>query len=324
MFVPGVYKTQKRSLHQLCAVVPAEQWERLCRNEGVFRGKLWRYEPTSVSLVATPQPTELHITPRVGERDSAWVILRKPGDRDATQFYSRALDAAVLAQRGMVYAEDGSFCSGSVQARTGDHGLSALIVEQNINHWEAGNIAGRRRVVVHYQGQALSGLSLYREIDQSDYAEERPRAVDFVRLIETRSGFWLGRAEYIRIRDQHGSVWLDTEASLRFSEQVSDHGAIAVETRVAVPGFERISHGRLYPDRNKIIFEPIHPHLQYAMHLLGRDCTVLAPSAVPTGLAFFVEFTWLVRPGLRRRIVRQYDSDGAYEGSVFITESKTN
>jgi hypothetical protein len=259
------------------------------------------------------------------ERDSTWVVLRKPGERDAVQFYSQALDAAVLAQRGMVYAEDGSFCSGSVQARTGDHGLSALIVEQNINYWEAGSIAGRRRVVVHYKGQQLSGLSLYREIDQSDYTESRPRAIDFVRLIETGSGAWVGRAEYIRVRDQQSSLWLDTEASLRLDERApNDDEVAAVETRVAVPGFERVSHGYLYPDRNKIIFDPIHPHLQYVMHLLGRECTVLAPSSVPMGHPFFVEFTWLVRPGLRRRIVRQYDSDGAYEGSVFIAESKTS
>jgi len=325
MFAHTVQAPRKRLHQTLSAVIPGEQWERLCRNEGVYPGTLSRYEPARVSLVGTPRPTELHITPRAEDRDSAWVILRKPGDQDATQFYSRALDASTLAQQGMVYAQDGSFCSGSVLVRSGEGGLSALIVEQNINHWESGRIAARRRVVVHYRGRELSALSLYRELDQSDYVSERPRAKDFVRLLETGRGAWQGRAAYVYARDQRKDAHFNTEASLSIEELSMDGvdaGVPAVVTRVAAPGFERVSRGRLDESQNKIVFDPIHPNLQYQMRFLGRDCTVLAPHAVPLGQAFLVEFTWLVRPGLRRRIVRQYDSDGMYEGSVFIEEIK--
>ncbi|MBD0269249.1 MAG: DUF3598 family protein [Cyanobacteria bacterium Co-bin8] len=271
----------------------ASQWERLLKNTGTWVGSFTQLSPTGEQLSDTP--TEIALIPQdQGQMMRQEIRKRPPGSPpQETVLEYRSLG------KGVLFCEDGAFSQGSIQwSPFGDFGA------------ELGLIQGqeRLRLVEIFKGErTLSSLTLIREHLQGTQPQSRPPVT-----VDQLLGIWEGEAI---------SVYPDWQPEDRTSTrlEIQPAGSDQIQQTLQFGQAPPIqSLGRIR--ENALQFEQGSQPVTVLMLPDGASATY--PTQIEAGKPLFLEAGWLIRPGLRQRLIRAYNSQGTWVSLTLVTERK--
>ncbi|MEL6470774.1 MAG: DUF3598 family protein [Cyanobacteria bacterium J06623_4] len=273
----------------------SSQWQRLLKNAGTWRGSFTRLSPDGQILSDTP--TEVELLPYDSDQAMHQEVRRYPADEPPTvqSFDYRTLNRATR------FFENGAFSQGSLQ--WGPYSTFGA---------ELGLITGHRRlrlVQLFDSTNALSQLTLIREQLQGSSAPERPQLQP-----SDLFGHWQGSAitQYADLSpDTHSDTQLTIESigtnQLRQTLSLGDQGSLSISSTGTIQG-------------QKIHFAETEPAVQVVCLADGASAT--GPTTIVPKRPFFLEVGWLLSPSTRQRLIRRYDSAGAWESLTLVTETK--
>ena len=269
----------------------ASQWQNFLLNLGDWRGSFTSLSPAGEILDTTPSILTLengaaNAAPDSVEERLVRFRLRRYAngfDQEPTRDYSQ--DYRNLG-RQVVFFDSGSFCKGSLQ-----------VAPNTPFGAEFGFVAGdrRHRLVQMFEASGgFDGLVLIREFRAGSEAAERPPL-----SLEQLQGAWHGQA---------GTVLADwpeieaTAAETRF--EPSGDGGMRLLTRIGTDESE--------------LEAPRQARLQW----LADGGYALMPPQVSHRQAFTVEAGWLRGPDCLERLIRRYDSSGAWQSASHLVLSR--
>ena len=283
------------------------QWHSLLKNLGIWQGSFasfspigeWREEtPTIVSLEG------LNDNQTVRQTIQRYASLVEAGSRPPLQA-GVSIDEKVLEYsslgRGVLFFEDGAFSQGSMQfGPFSEFGA------------ELGLIAGNRRlrlVQLFDRESQLSQLTLIREQRAGSDAAERPPLT-----LEALLGEWQGEAITLYPDWRLPTTYLthlqincsgDNEVTQTLT--FGDGAGSTVRSTASVAG------PRLQFNQGALPVQVL---------LLPDGASATSPLSIQTQQPFFLEVGWLLSPYQRQRLIRSYDSKGAWASLTLVNEQK--
>jgi hypothetical protein len=269
------------------------QWERLLKNSGTWVGSFTQLSPTGEILGDTP--TETALLPQNDGQMMRQEIRRKPigGTPQTTVLEYRSLG------KGVLFCQDGAFSQGSIQwSPFGDFGA------------EFGLIQGqeRLRLVQLFKGErTLSSLTLIREYLEGTQPQPRPPVT-----IDQLLGTWEGEST-----SAYPDWQPDTQAKTRLEIESVGSGQIRQTLRFGdAPPIQSVGTVR----ENTLQFDQGSQPVTVLMLPDGASATF--PTHIESGKPMFLEVGWLIRPDLRQRLIRTYNSQGTWISLTLVTERK--
>jgi len=261
------------------AAQPTSQWDNFLRNLGAWEGSFASLDSNGQVLDATP--SLLCLEQGEGVRLVHFSLSRWGNGRDNPPTREIRQEYRSLG-RQVVFFATGSFCKGSLQ-----------VAPATAFGAEFGFVSGDRRhrlVQLHSPEGAFESLVLIREFRVGSDAAERPPLESAALL-----GSWSGQAATIH------ADWPEPEhqpATLTVS--TSADGGLRFESQI---GATSHSSGQV-PER---------------LLLLPDSGYCLAPLQVSHRQAFCVEAGWLPAPDRLERLIRRYDTSGAWLSATWIS-----
>ena len=250
----------------------ASQWENFLQNLGEWHGSFASLDASGTIVDSTP--SILSLKQEDGQPLVHFRLRRFGNGLDSAPTREISQEYRSLGKQ-VVFFASGSFCKGSLQVAPG-----------TVFGAEFGFVAGdrRHRLVQLYSPEgAVESLVMIREFRAGSNAIERP-PMEADHLL----GHWTGQAATI------SSVWPEPDlASCALDVHRGGDGTLTLHTRIGT--VEETSGGP--SDR---------------MRLLPDSAYCLVPLQVSHREAFRVEAGWLPSPGRLERLIRRYDSSGAW------------
>ncbi|MBE9061229.1 DUF3598 family protein [cf. Phormidesmis sp. LEGE 11477] len=278
------------------------QWQRLLKNVGTWQGSFTQLSPAGAILSDTP--TEVELAPYDDSQAMRQEVRRYPADAPAQ---IQKLDYRTL-NRATRFFETGAFSQGSIQwSPVSTFGA------------ELGLIAGDRRLRLvqlfdktsdqaSAQASTLKSLTLIREQLQGSSTPERPPL-----KVSDLLGTWQGKAvtEYADLQPaQHSETQLTVE---RVGDRTIRQTITFSPTATSIT-----STGTL--EGQKISFSDGSQPVQVLLLPDGASST--CPSQITPRQPLFLEVGWLLNLQTRQRLIRTYDTTGAWTSLTLVTETK--
>jgi len=255
------------------------QWENFLQNLGEWHGSFASLDASGTIVDSTPSILSLEL--EEGQPLVHFKLRRFGNGLESAPTREISQDYRSLGKQ-VVFFESGTFCKGSLQLAPG-----------TVFGAEFGFVAGDRRhrlVQLHSLDGAFESLVLIREFRAGSGASERP-PLEADHLL----GHWTGQAATI------SADWPEADlAPCVLDIHRGGDGSLSLATRIGA--MEETSAGN--PD-----------HLM----LLPDSGYCLVPPQVSHREAFRVEAGWLPSPGRMERLVRHYDSSGAWISATWIS-----
>jgi hypothetical protein len=275
----------------------ATQWDYLFKNLGAWQGSFTQLSPQGEVLEDTP--TIVSFTGLNQNQTMRQVVQRYSSDGNEV-VDEKVFEYSSLG-KGILFFENGAFSQGSIQlAPYSEFGA------------ELGLIVGNRRlrlVQLFDRTGTLDRFTLIREKLANTDPPERPSL-----QLEDLLGEWQGEATTIypdwRSSDTTTmSLKLRQEGDRLTQELTFGSGA----SQQTIASTAQIEGSRLY-------FDGSNPPVQVL--LLPDKASATSPLSVKVGQPLFLEVGWLVEPELRQRMIRRYDSKGAWVSLTLVIEQK--
>ena len=281
------------------------QWECLLQNLGSWQGSFTRLSIRGEILEDIPSETTLEL--KEDNRTLRQVVRR---------FYDGQPDNLVLEYRSLnkstVFFESGAFSQGALQfAPYTDFGA------------ELGLIYGdrRMRIVILYDKSQLDRFTFIRERLPNSTTPERPTLT-----LEALLGRWEGESVTL------AADWLVPESTPTTTEWKREGDRVIMSLQMSTPAgnqtFDSIAH-----------VDPLNPqilHFQQSIQQISQQnqdlgiqtiflpdgASITCPQAIANRQQFRLSISWLLEPNLHQRMIRSYDSNGAWSSISLVTERK--
>ncbi|MBW4472760.1 MAG: DUF3598 family protein [Stenomitos rutilans HA7619-LM2] len=283
------------------------QWQFLLQNLGDWRGSFTRLSFTGELREEIPTIVSLE---GLNDNQTIRQIIRRYAanvntKEDASLQTSDPIDEKVLIYsslgRGTLFFDDGAFSQGSIQfAPFSDFGA------------ELGLIAGDRRlrlVQLFDRESTLHQLTLIREQRAGSDAAERPPLT-----LDDLLGEWQGEAVTLYPDWQSPTTYLTHLKLSRSDEnQVEQQLTFGEGAGTTLRSTAIVNGSRLQFEQGTLPVQVL---------LLPDGASATSPVRIQTKQPFFLEVGWLLQPGLRQRMIRRYDQQGAWSSLTLVTERK--
>ncbi|XHX76216.1 MAG: DUF3598 family protein [Stenomitos frigidus ULC029] len=282
------------------------QWHCLLKNLGVWQGSFARFSPMGEWREETPTIVSLE-----GLNDDQTVRQTIQRYDSTVEGGSKLPQAGALINekvleysslgRGVLFFEDGAFSQGSMQfSPFSEFGA------------ELGLMAGDRRlrlVQLFDRDSQLSQLTLIREQRAGSDAAERPPLA-----LEALLGEWQGEATTL-YPDWRSPTTYSTRLQISRS---GDNQVVQTLTFGAGAGTTLQSTAIVAGSRLQFT----QGMLPVQVLLLPDGASSTSPLYIQTKQPFFLEVGWLLQPHQRQRLIRSYDSKGAWASLTLVNEQK--
>ncbi|MBD2034973.1 DUF3598 family protein [Leptolyngbya sp. FACHB-321] len=283
------------------------QWHCLLKNLGVWQGSFARFSPTGEWREETPTIVSLeglNDDQTVRQIIQRYTPMVEAGSRPPLQadvpIDEKVLEYSSLG-RGVLFFKDGAFSQGSMQfAPFSEFGA------------ELGLIAGDRRlrlVQLFDRESQLSQLTLIREQRAgSDAAERAPLT------LEALMGEWHGEAITL-YPDWRSPTTYSTHLQISRSgdNQVVQALTFGNGAGSTIRSTANVAGSRLQFNQGALPVQVL---------LLPDGASATSPLQIQTQQPFFLEVGWLLQPHQRQRLIRSYDSKGAWVSLTLVNEQK--
>jgi Domain of unknown function (DUF3598) len=276
----------------MTVTTPSPQWTAFLNNLGIWEGSFLRLSPSGQWLEETP--TRLTLAGQ-DNNQSATLNLQffSPETGAETKLVSETFSSRVTS---IPFFAAGHFSQGSIQfTPIGRFGAELAMI------WGD----RRLRMVQLFQDGELASHTVIRE-----HRQDTPQP-EYVQLTaDDLVGEWSGSAVTI---GNDGTVLTELTSQLAIVRE----GNMLHQT-LTVPGFQFSSTAEI--SGNLLQFKEGKFPIQVL--LLAGGGSSNTPVTVPRGQPFFLEAGWLVEPGLRQRLIRNYDDKGRLVTLTLVTEAK--
>lgn len=279
------------------------QWQGLLQNLGEWQGSFTQFSAQGEELQDVPSALSL----RYADADQNVVRLTLQRFPEGKPVHEISFDYRYPgpAPQQVPFLPTGAFSQGSVQwSPVSEFGAELSLIY-------SGAVAGvsdhrRLRLVQRYAfGSELTGITLIRETRLGS-SKIRSSALSISDLI----GTWQGEA-------------ISYAADASVGETVATHievseadGVLSQQLRFAEQTLASV--GRIQGSR--ILFDS--GSLPMQLLLLPGGASSLCPLQIRAGVPFFLEVGWLIAPGLRYRLIRNYNAQGEWVSLVQVIEAK--
>jgi hypothetical protein len=266
------------------------QWECFLQNIGTWQGSFATFSTAGELVEDIPSLLQLE---QVEERKAKLTL-----KRESPKFPEPLVMEFSNFNQSLVFFETGAFSQGGLQLGVGQFGAEFGLV----NH-----LGDRRMRLVQLYNDAyeVPALTLIREKNPTSNTPEQPRL-----QVEDLEGEWAGEAV---------TMFPDLREPLRFTSHLQmrregdrllqqlSFGDRTITTEAAIVG------NVLLYDQNAL---PVR------IVLLPDGASANFPLKATVGQPFVLEAGWLMAPGLRQRIMRNYDAKGEWVNTTLVTERK--
>jgi len=271
----------------------ASQWERLLKNAGRWVGSFTRLTPTGEPISDTPTVVELK--PLDDGTLMRQTITKQPAGEPPQETVLQYRNLA----RSVLFTENGAFSQGSMQwGPFSEFGAELGLIADNHR---------LRLVQLFNKERELHQLTLIREHLEGTSASARsPLTVDDL------VGIWEGEATTVypdlRPDDTYPSrLEISREESTVTQTLTFGEGTPVIESRGFIDG-------------DRILFTTGSQAVQVLLLPDGASST--CPVEIEPRKPLFLEVGWLVAPGHRQRLIRQYSAQGAWVGLTWVDERR--
>jgi Domain of unknown function (DUF3598) len=269
------------------------QWECVLQNLGEWVGSFTLYSPQGELIEDIPSLISIR---GIQDNQAVQLVLQR--------FYPIAGTTKLAPKEislnfstpnpGALFFETGAFSDGA---------SSVLAGVKTIAEFCLVGIDRRLRIVqVFDSSYRLNRMTLIREQRQGTDAPERPPLT-----IPDLVGTWHGTA-ISRYPDDRSPITTTTQSTFTFSDDRYNWIESGESIELTV-----ISDRLLQFERSA---------RSYQILLLPDSSYCLTPTQIGSGHPFSLEIGWIARSGQRQRLIRRYDSSGAWLNATFITESR--
>jgi len=271
----------------------ASQWQRLLKNAGRWVGSFTQLSPNGVPIADTPSVVELQ--PLDHGNLMCQTITKQPAGAPPQE---TVLQYRSLA-RSVLFLENGAFSQGSMQwGPFSEFGAELGLIAENQR---------LRLVQLFNKNRELHQLTLIREHREGTPASARPPLT-----VDDLIGIWEGQATtvYPDLRpDDTGPIRLvvgrqesTVTQTLHFGE-----GSPAIQSQGLIDG-------------DRLLFTTGSQSVQVLLLPDGASST--CPIAIEPRKPLFLEVGWLLAPGHRQRLIRQYSAQGAWVSLTLVDERR--
>ncbi|MBW4658424.1 MAG: DUF3598 family protein [Drouetiella hepatica Uher 2000/2452] len=273
---------------------PISQWDSLLTNLGVWQGSFSRFSPKGLLQDETSSQVTLE---GLSNNRTIRQTIQQVSSQTGEILSNKVLEYSTLG-RSILLFETGEFSQGSLQfSPFSEFGA------------ELGFMQGDRRlrlVQLFDKGSQLSSLTLVREHRQDSLRAERPPLT-----LDQLVGTWYGEAVTIypdwRSPDRYATTLSIQKEGDRLVQQLTAP-EVSLTSTAAIEGcILRFEQGQ-YPIQ---------------VVLLPDGASSNTPIQIPKGQPFFLEAGWLIAAGLRQRMIRRYDAQGAWVSLTLVTERRS-
>ena len=271
------------------------QWDCLLKNIGKWEGSFTNFSSTGQELENTPTVVSL-----AGLNDNQTMrqtIRFNYGDRPAEE---KILEYSSLG-RGVLFFENGAFSQGSLQ--WGPFSQFGA---------EFGLISGSHRlrmVQIFNKESKFDRLTLIRETLAGTHGNPRPPLT-----VEQLLGTWQGKAITI-YPDFRSPDILSTKLHLNLQ-----NNKLAQELSFNIGDKSRTISSVANINGSILEFNNSDPVRKIIMLPGGASCNI--PLEIKPGKPILLEMGWLISSNKRQRIIRNYDTKGAWINLTLVTEEK--
>lgn len=269
------------------------QWNNFLKNLGTWQGSFAAV--TLAGEILEDTPSILDLSPLDGDRQTVRLHLRQFADKSRTgePLRDNQFDFQSLG-RHVIFAENGDFSKGAMCFTS----MREFVAE-------FGFIEGDRRLrmVQMYDDKCqFKKLVFIREFREGTTARERPplTADQLVGTWDLEA--WTYRPDFEPPTQSTGQLKIDIHG-----EEL--HQSLAFGTQAIASKAQIQGNTLLFPQGRQITLLPDGGSINVPVKLEHRQ-------------RFFVEVGWLFADNTRRRIMRNFDDQGNWESSVFITERR--
>lgn len=269
----------------------SSQWERLLKNSGRWVGSFTQLAPSSEMTSDVPTVVELKLLDNGALMQQT--ITKQPSGESPQE---TVLKYRTLA-KSVLFLENGAFSQGSIQwGPFSEFGA------------ELGLIADHHRlrlVQLFNKQRQLQQLTLIRE-----HLENAPASDRTPLTVEDLIGTWTGKATTVypdlrpddsyATRLEIGRQGDRLEQTLHFGE-----GTPPIQSQGVISG-------------NQIVFTSGRQTVQVLLLPDGASST--CPIAIAPRQPLFLEVGWLLSPGHRQRLIRQYSAQGTWVSLTLVDE----
>ena len=272
------------------------QWNCFLKNLGTWKGSFTHLStegkeikdtPTVVTFEATPDNQAVHQEVHYFPKD------QPPSDLKV-DYTPNSLS------QDLIFFDNGSFCRGNTRW----YGYGNFVSELGLIECDR-----RLRTVNIYNNSInLNRIVLIREKSPDSTTPERPQL-----KVADLLGEWQGKAVTIypdssepKISTTHLII---TQKDHNYIEQQLSFGNSKITSTARVDG-------------SRLLFE--NSELPIQILLLPDGCSCNCPLKIKSGHSFVLELGWLLQANKRQRIMRNFDRQGTWIGSTFVTETKIN
>jgi Domain of unknown function (DUF3598) len=273
------------------------QWNCHLQNVGEWHGSFTQLTPSGEEIADQPSVLTLEGS---SEPPQACLTLKRTGSQDLVLNYA-------TLNRSILFFESGAFSQGSLQfARTAEFGAEFGLIDGL-----DGSIGDRRLRVVQMFGydSHLRQITLIREQRAGTQAAERPPL-----QVEDLLGTWQGKAVTLypdwRNPDHYATTLTVERQGQTLTQQLTfgpEGAGQAIASTATIQG-------------SCLQFQQGVQPIQVL--LLPDGASINCPTQIQPGHPFFLEIGWLLRPGLRQRLIRSYDAKGEWISLTLVTEHK--
>ena len=271
----------------------SSQWQRLLKNTGTWAGSFTQISPQGQIL--SNVHTEVELTPSESGKAMHQEVRRYPeGGNPQIQ----TLDYQSL-NRATLFFEDGAFSQGSMQwGPFSSFGAELGLISEN----------RRLRLVQLFEKNALKPITLIREGLKGAESSVRPPL-----KLSDLLGTWKGEAitQYADLRPETSSI---TQLTVEQTSNGQIHQTIHLGA--GIPAIS--STGRV--DGHRILFLEGSQPVQVLLLPDGASST--CPTVITPRQPIFLEAGWLLSSHTRQRLIRSYDTAGAWVSLTLVTEQK--
>ncbi|OKH11255.1 DUF3598 family protein [[Limnothrix rosea] IAM M-220] len=271
------------------------QWDNFLKNLGTWRGSFSTLNLSGEIL--NDVPSILTLAPVDGDRNCVKLDLKRYESGSYNDPPSSHINQNFQSLgRHMIFSETGAFSKGVMWFST----MMDFIAE-------FGFVEGDRRlrmVQIYDADYKFDKLVFIREFRDGTDAKERPALT-----VDQLVGTWEAEAQTYRPdfeppTTSHSRLRISVEGDqLKQSIELENR---TIQTQAKING-------------NQLKFDSDIPR---QITLLPDGGSINVPLQVFAKTAFFVEVGWLVSDNVRQRIMRNFDDQGKWESSVFITEKR--
>jgi len=267
----------------------SSQWERLLKNQGVWKGSFTQFSAQGELLKDTPTEIKLE---GLNENKSIRLTVTRIGSPNPPH-----INEFTSLNRSIFLFEEGHFSKGSLQ-------FSPF----SIFGAEFGFFKGDRRlriVELFDKDSNFEQLTLIRE-----FRENTPKIERSHLSVEQLLGQWQGEATTLY------PDWREPEkypTSMTLSQTGDKLNQIMKTPQSEMSSTFAIANNTLTSCDTQQNIRVI---------LLPDGASVTVPLKITHRQPFFVECGWLIEPDQRLRLIRKYDDTGAWENVTLIKENK--